>query len=100
VNNLFLEAFELRQDGVEYIDKDGNSFDEDWTLPSIASILRSSRTSFHSLPKKVQQELTKDNIKQFFITNKIYKKMIKNDTDRKVLTLQNYRLKKPESDDE
>jgi hypothetical protein len=100
VNNLFLEAFELRQDGVEYIDKDGNPFDEDWTLPSIASILRSSRTSFHSLPKKVQQELTKDNIKQFFITNKIYKKMIKNDTERHAIILQNYRLKKPENDDE
>ena len=100
VNNLFLEVFELKQDGVEYIDKDGNNFDEDWTLPSIASILRSSRTSFHSLPKKVQQELTKDTIKQFFITNKIYKKMIKNDTVRHAFILQNYRLKKPDIDDE
>ena len=98
VNNLFLEVFELRQEGVIYIDKDDNSFDEDWTLPAVVSVLRSNRTSFHTLPKKVQQELTKDNIKQFFLTNKIYKKQVYFNGHLKQSFLKNYRLKKPEED--
>ena len=100
VNNLFLEVFELRQEGAEYVDKDGKPFDEDWTLPAIASVLRSGRTTFYSLPKKVQQELTKDNIKQFFFTNKIYKKMVYFDGHLKQNYLKNYRLKKPETEDD
>ena len=100
VNNLFLEAFELKQEGVEYVDKDGKSFDEDWTIPAIASIIRSGRTTFHSYSKKQKEELTKDNIKQFFLTNKIYKKFVIEDKHNHAFKLQGYRLKKPEIEED
>jgi hypothetical protein len=91
--NLFLEVFELRQEGVEYVDKDNQPFDEDWTIPAIASIIRSGRTTFHSYSKKQKEELTKDNIKQFFLTNKIYKKFVTEDSHNHTLKLKRYRQK-------
>lgn len=100
INNLFLEVFEKRRDGVEYFDKEGKPFDEDWSLPSIAKVIRSSRTTFYTLSKKTQQELTKENIKGFFLTNKIYKKMVVKDTHSKQMFLKGYRLKEPEDEDD
>jgi len=99
VCNLFLEAFELRKDGQEYVDKEDKPFDKDWTLPAITSVIKSGRTSFATLPFNKQKELTKEKVKEFFENNKIYKKIIYNDTDTHSFKLKGYRLKKKDTND-
>jgi phage/plasmid-associated DNA primase len=102
VNNLFLEAFEFRieENKDNYLNSKGEPFDADWTLPSIAMLIRSGRTSFHSLPKKVKDDLKKEKIIEFFQTNKIYKKMVKYNSGNKQYLLQGWRLKKVEVDED
>jgi phage/plasmid-associated DNA primase len=99
VCNLFLEAFELRKDGQEYVDKEDKPFDNDWTLPAITSIIKSGRTSFATLPFNKQKELTKEKVKEFFENNKIYKKMIYTNTHTKQVLLKGFRLKKKDIND-
>lgn len=98
INNLFEEVFELRQEGIDYKNVKGESYDENWTLPQIAGVIRSGLTSYFSLPKKKQKEMTKEKIVEFFTTNKIYKKLVVNNTHRKAMELNGYRLKVKEEE--
>jgi hypothetical protein len=94
-----LEAFELRKDGQEYVDKEDKPFDNDWSLPAITSVIKSGRTSFATLTFNKQKELTKDKVKEFFENNKIYKKMIYYDEHTHSFKLKGFRLKKKDTND-
>ena len=66
--------------------------DEDWTLQAIANQIRGSR-EFIELPQRKKKDMKAEHIKNFFHTNRFYKKSVHHDRHNKQVLLKGWRLK-------
>ena len=91
IHNLFVELFEERPAGESECAKEA-----DWTLPAIVREIRES-PQFRLLSKKRQREYDTSVLKDFFITNRMYNKMVYTDRRYNTTKLRNWRRRETDS---
>ncbi len=84
IHNLFVELFEELPLG------EPASGEEDWTLPAIVKEIRES-SQFKLLSKKRQREYNASVLKEFFVTNRLYRRMVYTDNKNNTSKLRNWR---------
>ena len=101
IHTIFQNLFEIgcEENKDKYVNWKNEKWDCDWTLPKIAQVIRSS-FEFKELSKSKQKEYTKEEVVKFFKTNRLYKKLVWENSHLKIECLKGYRLKPAEDIEE
>jgi hypothetical protein len=99
---VFIALFEPKSDDTtrqaRYRNAAGAFCNDDWTLAKVVAHIRTS-SEFRDLSTILRAQYTAANVKKFFETNVMYKKLVHYDSETKQTTLKGWRLQVTEVED-